>query len=308
MNTPTARPFQTIEALGEPDIGATELTLQPTAQQVVPQRQPLTAPGGYNPGDLLRVAMERGDVDLDRLERLAGMVRDWKAEEARLEFLRDFAAFTKLGIVIPKTKMVDQRKKDGSQGPSFMQSEFDIACKLLKPPLGELGFSVSFDNKFIRAEDGGVAWCRVQCTLDHRGGHSRTLELEGPPDSSGSKNALQEMQSSASFLMRHAFLAITATAQSGADNDGNGARGGGYRKPSRARSGDEAGNAGDAATDVDCSELLDAGRSKSHEGWRALQAWWAALTNEQRDALMPDFPAMKERAAKVDAEAKAAGK
>jgi hypothetical protein len=248
-----------------------------------PPSTPLATTGSVTPADLLRIAVERGDADLDRMERLAVMVREWRAEEARLACARDFAAFTRRGITIPKTKRVQQRAKGGGPGPQYDQTEFHVVSSMLKPALGEHGFSVSFDNKFERATDGGIAWCRVTCILEHRDGHRKTLTLEGPPDDSGAKNALQEMQSSATFLMRHALLAITGTAQAGVDNDGRGAR-------------------GDVEPESDPdAPTLQAGRDAAMQGMAQLTAWWGALTPKQRNRWGDEFKAMRGAAQRADA-------
>lgn len=275
----------------KPAVDASTVVLEPaTAHPIaVPDQQQSERPrsaGIVTPSDLLRIAVERGDVDLDRLERLANMVREWRAEEAKLAYRRAFAQFTALGLVIPKSKQVVQRKKDGTAGPSYWQTEYDVASKILKPALGALGIGVRFDNEFQRAADGGIAWCSVTCYLEHVDGYSEKLTLEGPPDDSGAKNPLQEMQSSATFLMRHSLMAITGTAQAGADNDGRGARG--------------ASEDGATETLPDNDPLVIDGKRIANEGTKKLNGWWASLTEAQRKALTQQFGEMRKTARLVD--------
>lgn len=287
MQDTMERPAVTLDALPAND---GPIVAVPPAEKVQVLRPAI------NPLALLEVAMQAQQVDLDRAERLMRMAIEWRQFElqeqdrqAARAFDDDFAKFTALGIVIPKTKLVKQRAKSGGAGPTFWQSEFDVASKLLKPALGGLGFGVSFDPEYER-QGKQVVWCKVKCTLSHRLGHSRSLTLEGPPDDSGSKNQLQEAQSSSTYLMRHSLLAITGTAQEGKDNDGRGARG--YRED-----GDDAfppDGAGDG--DATLQALLNAGHAAAEQGMPALNDWWGGLTDAQRTQANPYFLPMRKKA------------
>lgn len=287
MQTVTqAPPITTPQARSAP-FELVELEQHPMAERAI--AQPVT------PADLLRVAMERGDGDIERMERLMQMqerfeqakVRE-QERQAELAFRRDFAEFTALGLVIQKTKSVVQTARGGGPGPRYDQTEFHVVMQTLKPALGKHGFGVSFDNKFVRGIEGGVAWCSVTCSLEHRDGHVRTMTLEGPPDDSGAKNALQEMQSSATFLMRHAVMAITGTAQAGKDNDGRGARGQAEEEKQEV----------EAAGDDD--RLVIDGKRIANGGTKDLNAWWAKLTEADRKRLTPKFADMRKAARLVD--------
>jgi hypothetical protein len=241
-------------------------------------------PAVITPADLLRIAMERNDGDLDRLERLMTMDRQWRAEKAREAFNEDFARFKGLNIVIPKTKKVQQRSKSGGAGPSYMQTEFETVATMLQPALSKCGFGYRFDVKFERGENGASPWCFVTCLLEHRLGHVERLTLGGPPDDSGAKNPLQEMQSTSTFLMRHSLLSITGTAQAGKDNDGRGARG--YRE-------DDGDEGGGVAPQDPSDELLQAGRDAALLGIEPLNKWWASLTGKQRNDMQKEFGTLR---------------
>lgn len=254
------------------------------------------APQGDNVVSLLQVLntlLARPDLDLERAERLVKLANEMRAEQARLAFAEDLASFTSLGIVVPKTKHVKQKARDGGPGPDYWQTEFHVVSKLLKPALGKFGFGVRFGPVFTRASDGGVPWCEVTCYLTHRLGHTETVTLGGPPDSSGSKNPLQEMKSSSTFLMRTALLAITGTAEEGADNDGRGARG--YDDD---RAQEQSGEGQQNAARVG---LVETGQQKAELGMMALTTWWGRLTSGQRTDLSPEFGVWKKKAAQVDA-------
>lgn len=261
---------------------------------------PLSAPQQFAPAEatsgnvvtLLKVLdslLLRPDIDLDRAERLVRMANEMRAEEARLAWVADFARFTELGLVVPKTKHVNQRAADGGQGPKFWQSEYHVVSSILKPPLGRFGFGVRFGPVFQRATEAGLPWCEITCYLTHRLGHTESVTIGGPPDSSGSKNPLQEMQSSATFLMRHALLAITGTAQEGNDNDGRGARG--YAEDQQTSASD------DGQRQAARAALVKAGEEQAAKGTLALNAWWGRLTSHQRTDLSREFGQMRKTAA-----------
>jgi hypothetical protein len=182
-----------------------------------------------------------------------------------------------------------------------MQSEFDVVCSMLSPALHDCGLSFRHDMRFDTREwkaDGSnpeipagtaitIPWVYVTCHLIHKDGHAETLTLEGPPDSSGSKNPLQEMQSTASYLKRQSLLAITGTATGGEDNE-NRMRG---RAP---RSGDA-----DAGPDP-LDALRATGQEKAMDGMAALTAWWGSLTSRQRTDFSPEFKVWRRAAAAAD--------
>jgi hypothetical protein len=241
-------------------------TVQPAGAVAALAADPLVA--------MINAAVQRG-AGIDELRELAQLARELREDrererkrQAEIAFRNDFAGFKAENIVVNKTKMVEQKKRDGGAGPSYAQTEYHVVANLLQPALARHGFGYRFDVKFERAAEGGVAWCRVECKLEHRDGHVETVALEGPPDSSGAKNPLQEMQSSATFLMRHALLAITGTAQAGMDNDGRGAR--------EPRGEDD---------DGDGESLVDAGRAAAMEGMAAWSKWFNGLTGKQKNAI-----------------------
>lgn len=218
------------EVIDRPATGQTQALAERPQER---QSTPLTVvqyamQSGATPAEvraLLELQVASDNHQLALLKERRTMDKEDRAVAALLAYRTDFARFKALNIVAPKSKTVTQRSKSGGAGPSFKQSEMDVIANLLQPALASCGFSYRFDPKFQRSAEGGIAWCVVTVYLEHSGGHFETVTLEGPPDDSGAKNPLQEMQSSSTFLQRHCLLAITGTAQSGADNDGNGTRG-----------------------------------------------------------------------------------
>lgn len=64
---------------------------------------------------------------------------------------------------------------------------------------------------------------RVTCIVSHKLGHSESTSLVAPSDVSGSKNPIQAMGSTISYLERYTLLALTGLAAHDTDDDGNAA-------------------------------------------------------------------------------------
>ncbi len=58
------------------------------------------------------------------------------------------------------------------------------------------------------------------CTITHELGHSESTSLTANPDISGSKNAIQAIGSTISYLERYTVLALTGLATKDMDDDG----------------------------------------------------------------------------------------
>lgn len=73
--------------------------------------------------------------------------------------------------------------------------------------------------------DQGDKSIKVTCILTHARGHSERVWLSGPPDVSGSKNPIQQIKSTTTYLKLATFEAVTgiASEEGNADDDGNGA-------------------------------------------------------------------------------------
>ena len=280
---------------------AIELSLQPRVDQPVAVRDDTVQGRVVTPADLIQIAMQSGDKDIDRLERLMAMDLQYRAQQeqdrqrdAKLLFEADFAAFKGENIIIPKAKEVNR----GRAG-SFMQAEFDSVCRMLSPALSKHGFGFRhkqvFGSKVAASADGtekAFPWVWVTCILSHRGGHSDTLDLDGPADDQSANTPIQNAQSSASYLKRQSLLAITGTATGGEDDENR-------PKPKAA--------GGDAATDSGAPDPLDAlreaGRNASMNGMAALTAWWAKLSAREQKDLSSDFGGMRKAARMADGSA-----
>lgn len=284
--------------------GAADLALTPISAPALPARVPQPT-NVVTPADLLNIAMQTGDKDMERLERLMAMdIRYRELQEkdrqrdAMLAFEADFAAFKGENVIIPKDKFVDR-----GNGGSFMQAEFDSVCRLLSPALSKHGFGFRHKQRFgtnvVTDAEGGQStfpWVWVTCILSHKGGHRDELELEGPADSQKVNSAIQNAQSAASLLKRQSLLAITGTPTGGEDDESKLAAGRG--KGGKAGKGDATASVSVAGT-PQYESLMQAGHARAGEGVKSLTDWWGKLTKDERDLVGAKFGELKKAAAGV---------
>jgi hypothetical protein len=157
--------------------------------------------------DLLRMAVSQ-NFDIDKLEKLMALQREWEANEARKAFVAAMNAFKQNPPEIIKNKHV-----------KFGQTEYDHAtldavCRAVIEGLSQHGISHRW-----RPEQGD-GWVKITCILMHDLGHCEETSLIGPPDNSGSKNAIQAISSTVTYLERYTLLAATGLAAANTDTDG----------------------------------------------------------------------------------------
>jgi hypothetical protein len=164
------------------------------------------------PALLLQMAVQQGQ-SLDYLERLMALQQRWEEMEARKAFVAAMAAF-KAGPLAPiyKRKGVGFETKDGDF-VGYKHAELSDVTEVVVPAMGAQGLSHRWD---IEQKDGRV---RVACVVTHAMGHSESVVMDAPPDSSGKKNALQQIASTVTYLCRYTLLAITGMSTRGMDDD-----------------------------------------------------------------------------------------
>jgi hypothetical protein len=169
----------------------------------IPDKEALT------PFGLIQLAVQQG-AGIEQLERLMALQERWQANEARQAFVQAMNAFKANPPTIHKNKHV-----------KFGQTEYDHATldhvtDAITHGLSAHGISHRWDVEQKEAR------IKVTCVLTHELGHSEKVSLEGPADTSGSKNAIQAIGSAVTYLQRYTLLSATGLAASNGDNDGAG--------------------------------------------------------------------------------------
>lgn len=168
------------------------------------------------PMALIQSAVEAGRP-IEYLKELMALEREWKADRAKEAFHKAMAGFRGEAVQIIKRKQAGFDHKSGGGRTEYNFADLSDAVDAAVPALSKWGLSHDWDTA---QEDGLIA---VTCTLTHELGHSKKTTLRASPDTSGSKNSIQAMGSTVSYLERYTFLAVTGLAAKGMDTDGGGA-------------------------------------------------------------------------------------
>jgi hypothetical protein len=194
------------------DITDVEMTEPATAKPPVVQQTRAVA--AATPADLLRIAVETG-ADLDRLEKLMDLQQKWEANEARKAYVAAMTGFKGEPIQIFKRKEVSFTTRDGDT-TSYKHAELSDVTDAIAPAMAKHQLSFRWD---VKQEAGTIT---VDCIVTHVLGHSEKVTMQGSPDTSGKKNAIQQVASTVSYLQRYTLLAATGVATKGMDDDAQG--------------------------------------------------------------------------------------
>ena len=167
--------------------------------------QPSRAVAPVTPMDMLNRAVESG-AGLDMVEKLMSLQERWETGQARKAFDKAIAS--------AKAKITPiQRNATGHNSKRY--ADFAAIAKVVDPILSEHGLSY----RFRTAQGDRIS---VTCILSHEDGHSEETTLSGPPDASGSKNAIQAIGSTLTYLQRYSLVQMLGLAASN-DDDGKAA-------------------------------------------------------------------------------------
>lgn len=157
-------------------------------------------PQPMTPMEMLDKAIQSG-ATVEVMERLMLLQERWEANQAR----KDFDA----AIALAKAEIpAIIRNREGHQKKKY--ADFAAIAATVDPILTKNGLSYRF-----RSTEGEKI--NVTCVLSHKSGHSEETTLSGPPDISGSKNAVQAIGSTLTYLQRYSL--VQALGLAAADDD-----------------------------------------------------------------------------------------
>lgn len=143
------------------------------------------------------------DIDPDRIERFIALKERIDANAAK-------KAFDAAVAIAKATIPAAEKNRTGHNSKRY--ADFYAYAKVVDPVLSELGLSYRF-----RPEQ--TDCITVTCVLSHKDGHSEQSTLSGPADTSGSKNAIQAIGSTLTYLQRYTLIAALGLAAA-EDDDG----------------------------------------------------------------------------------------
>ena len=168
------------------------------------------APADHSPGALLRLAIDR-DLPIEKLQQLMGLQERWEANEARKAYVAAMGDLKRDDCpVIVKDQTVSYKNT------RYDHSSLAHVVSQCVAALAKHGFHHEWET----AQDKGTV--EVSCIVTHRQGHSTRKTLTAPHDTSGSKNAIQAIASTVTYLQRYTLLMALGLAPAD-DDDGRAA-------------------------------------------------------------------------------------
>lgn len=206
------------------------------------------------PMNMLAVAVQKG-MDAATIKDLMDLQDRWEKAQAKKAFDAALAAFKANPPELRKNKHV---AFDTSKGRTeYDHATLDHVSVEIGKALAPHGLSHRWN---VEQLDGGMI--KVTCILAHQAGHSESVPMQAGRDESGSKNNIQGLGSTVTYLQRYTLLAITGMAVKGQDNDGGGGK----------EEGMDEGALADFIASMDAAESLQALQAAFSTAYKAAQA------------------------------------
>lgn len=162
------------------------------------------------PMDLIARAQANG-ADIETISKYMDLQERYENREAIKEYNKAVALFKTENTVIYKDSTVSYGNTN------YKHATLSNVVNKVTSLLAKHGLNHSWATK----QDKDVIF--VKCKLTHTDGHSETVSLSAPPDKSGSKNSVQSIASTVTYLQRYTLMMILGLASGDPDNDGQGA-------------------------------------------------------------------------------------
>ena len=160
---------------------------------------------------LVMKAMDKGYTP-EFIEKMMDLSERNEKNIARKAYHEAMAAFKANPPEIGKDKKVSFDV--GNRTTSYNHASLANVTGKINRALSEHGLSAGWTT--VQNEKG----ITVTCTITHKFGHGESTTLTAAPDTSGSKNAIQAIGSTVSYLERYTILALTGLATHDMDDDG----------------------------------------------------------------------------------------
>lgn len=173
----------------------------------------VSLPAVATPMAMLARAVE-GGADIEVLEKLMGLSERWEANHARKAFDNAMSAAKAEIPVIAKNREVDFTSAKGRT--HYRHEDLAEIARTVSPILAKHGLSYRYRTTSNLNEP-----VTVTCVVSHRDGHFEENTLAAGRDESGSKNPIQAVGSTLTYLQRMTLKAALGLAAS-EDDDGAG--------------------------------------------------------------------------------------
>jgi len=163
-------------------------------------------PTETSPAAVIQNAISTG-ADLDKLEKLLALQERWESNEARKAYHKSMAQFKANPPRILKDRTVSYKQTQ------YTHASLANVVATISAELSKYGLSASWNTK----QNGEIV---VTCRITHELGHFEETSLSAGADNSGSKNSIQAIGSTITYLERYTLLALTGLAAHDMDDDG----------------------------------------------------------------------------------------
>ncbi len=161
-----------------------------------------------SPAELITQALEKG-LKPEQLDKMLDLQERYDATQARKAYNKAMSAFKVNAPEIGKDKQVNF----GQGKAKYTHASLYNVTTKINSELSKNGLSASWTTK----QNGQI---EVTCKITHELGHSEQTTLKADADSSGSKNSIQAIGSTITYLERYTLLALTGLATKDQDDDG----------------------------------------------------------------------------------------
>ena len=168
------------------------------------------APQSVHPGQLITALMQKPDLDTEKVMQLFEIQERFDAKMAREAYYDAITKFRGLVADIDYNKTANF----GGKGASYGYATLRHMLKVITPALEECGLTPTWQPGMT--ETGDVL---MVCYINHRLGHSESCTMSAGADTSGSKNSIQAVKSTQSYLRRMTLEAMLGVAADEADDD-----------------------------------------------------------------------------------------
>tara|TARA_R110002167_G_scaffold365283_1_gene589427 strand:- start:1298 stop:1930 length:633 start_codon:yes stop_codon:yes gene_type:complete len=151
----------------------------------------------------LQLAVTQG-ADVESLEKLMDLSDRWEAKQAQKAYYDAMAAFQRGCPIIERADKAHTSK----------YATLERIVMTVRDNLADAGLSYRFEN----AETDGKF--SVTCVITHLDGHSERTTMTASADTSGSKNPIQAIGSTTTYLQRYTLCGALGIVTGGEDVDG----------------------------------------------------------------------------------------
>jgi len=155
-------------------------------------------------------------ADVEKLERMLSLQERIMTKQSEIDFTEALARMKPKLPKVEKKGMIKFTDKNGVER-NTPHARYEDIQEAIDPHLATEGFTISFDTT---AAPNSMPI--ISCTLAHKGGHSKTISMPLPLDTSGSKNNLQAMGSTISYGKRYLVGMMFDLVIKGEDDDAQG--------------------------------------------------------------------------------------